>query len=117
MDPRLQNAAAQTHADSPLRPFKDRHHGRQPCSRRNPRTDSSLIKSEIARRDGGFIPEQEPDPEDPKRAVCILAVDRGSLVFLPERGFTHNVAELTFDSQFPIIMARFNISPETVNCP
>jgi hypothetical protein len=34
-----------------------------------------------------------------------------------ELGFTPNVAELDFVSQFPSIMARFNISPETVNCP
>ena len=30
---------------------------------------------------------------------------------------TAYVAELDFISQFPSIMARFNISPETVNCP
>jgi len=36
---------------------------------------------------------------------------------VPKLGFTANVAELDFVSQFPSIMARFNISPETVNCP
>ena len=36
---------------------------------------------------------------------------------MPKLGFTANVAELDFVSQFPSIMARFNISPETVNCP
>ena len=32
-------------------------------------------------------------------------------------GFFPNVAELDFVSEYPSIMARFNISPETVNCP
>jgi DNA polymerase-2 len=39
------------------------------------------------------------------------------LVFVPKLGFRPNVAELDFVSQFPSIMAHFNISPETVNCP
>src|SRR6202011_2340668 len=43
--------------------------------------------------------------------------DRGGLVFVPKLGFTANVAELDFVSQFPSIMERFNISPESVNCP
>jgi len=38
-------------------------------------------------------------------------------VFVPKMGFSANVAELDFVSEFPSIMARFNISPETVNCP
>ena len=43
--------------------------------------------------------------------------DRGGLVFPPRLGFFENVAELDFVSEFPSIMARFNISPETINCP
>ena len=43
--------------------------------------------------------------------------DRGGLVFPPRLGFFENVAELDFISEFPNIMARFNVSPETVNCP
>ncbi|MGH7745211.1 MAG: DNA polymerase domain-containing protein, partial [Candidatus Dormibacteria bacterium] len=37
--------------------------------------------------------------------------------FTPKLGFFENVAELDFVSEYPSIMARFNISPETVNCP
>ena len=64
-----------------------------------------------------LIPEQKAEPEDPKRPDELLVADRGGLVFVPKLGFTPNVAELDFVSQFPSIMARFNISPETVNCP
>ena len=41
----------------------------------------------------------------------------GRISFAPKLGFTANVAELDFVSQFPSIMSHFNISPETVNCP
>ncbi len=75
------------------------------------------MQMELAHRDGVLIPEQKAEPEDPKRPDELLAADRGGLVFVPKLGFTPNVAELDFVSQFPSIMARFNISPETVNCP
>ncbi len=80
-------------------------------------TGISYMQMELAHRDGVLIPEQKAEPEDPKRPDELLAADRGGLVFVPRLGFTPNVAELDFVSQFPSIMARFNISPETVNCP
>jgi len=75
------------------------------------------MQMELAHRDGVLIPEQKAEPEDPKHPDELLCADRGGLVFVPKLGFTANVAELDFVSQFPSIMARFNISPETVNCP
>jgi len=80
-------------------------------------TGISYMQMELAHRDGVLIPEQKAEPEDPKRPDELLLADRGGLVFVPKLGFTPNVAELDFVSQFPSIMARFNISPETVNCP
>jgi DNA polymerase-2 len=80
-------------------------------------TGISYMQMELAHRDGVLIPEQKAEPEDPKQPDELLAADRGGLVFTPKLGFTPNVAELDFVSQFPSIMARFNISPETVNCP
>jgi DNA polymerase II len=80
-------------------------------------TGISYMQMELAHRDGVLIPEQKAEPEDPKRPDELLVADRGGLVFVPKLGFTRNVAELDFVSQFPSIMARFNISPETVNCP
>jgi DNA polymerase II len=80
-------------------------------------TGISYMQMELAHRDGVLIPEQKAEPEDPKQPDELLAADRGGLVFTPTLGFTSNVAELDFVSQFPSIMSRFNISPETVNCP
>jgi DNA polymerase-2 len=80
-------------------------------------TGISYMQMELAHRDSVLIPEQKAEPEDPKHPDELLCADRGGLVFVPKLGFTANVAELDFVSQFPSIMARFNISPETVNCP
>jgi DNA polymerase-2 len=80
-------------------------------------TGISYMQMELAHRDGVLIPEQKAEPEDPKQPDELLVADRGGLVFTPKLGFTPNVAELDFVSQFPSIMSRFNISPETVNCP
>jgi len=74
------------------------------------------MQMEPAHRDGVLIPEQKADPEDPKQPDELLAADRGGLVFVPKLGFTANVAELDFVSQFPSIMSHFNVAPETVNC-
>jgi DNA polymerase-2 len=64
-----------------------------------------------------LIPAQKAEPESPKHPDELLRADRGGLVFSPRLGFFENVAELDFVSEFPSIMARFNISPETMNCP
>jgi DNA polymerase II len=80
-------------------------------------TGISYMQMELAWRDGALIPEQKAEPEDPKSPDEMLAADRGGLVFTPKPGFFPNVAELDFVSEYPSIMARFNISPETVNCP
>jgi DNA polymerase-2 len=89
----------------------------QYASRTTTGTGISYMQMELAWRDGALIPEQKAEPEDPKSPDDLLLADRGGLVFTPTMGFSPNVAELDFVSQYPSIMARFNISPETVNCP
>jgi len=79
-------------------------------------TGISYMQMELAHRDGVLIPEQKAEPEDPKSPDELLTADRGGLVFVPKLGFFPNVAELDFVSEYPSIMAHFNISPETVNC-
>jgi DNA polymerase elongation subunit (family B) len=79
-------------------------------------TGISYMQMELAWRDGTLIPEQKAEPESPKHPDELLRADRGGLVFPPRLGFFENVAELDFVSEFPNIMARFNVSPETVNC-
>ena len=80
-------------------------------------TGISYMQMELAWRDGVLIPAQKAEPEDLKSPDELLTADRGGLVFTPKLGFFGNVAELDFVSEYPSIMARFNISPETVNCP
>jgi DNA polymerase II len=89
----------------------------QHAARTTTGTGISYMQMELAHRDGVLIPEQKAEPEDPKSPEGLLAADRGGLVFVPKLGFFPNVAELDFVSEYPSIMARFNVSPETVNCP
>jgi len=88
----------------------------QYCARTTTGTGISYMQMELAWRDGVLIPEQKAEPESPKHPDELLVADRGGLVFPPRLGFFENVAELDFISEFPSIMARFNVSPETVNC-
>ena len=89
----------------------------QYACRTSPGTGISYMQMEVAWRDGVLIPAQKAEPESPKHPDELLRADRGGLVFSPRLGFFENVAELDFVSEFPSIMARFNISPETMNCP
>jgi DNA polymerase-2 len=89
----------------------------QYACRTTPGTGISYMQMEVAWRDGVLIPAQKAEPESPKHPEELLIADRGGLVFPPRLGFFENVAELDFMSEFPSIMARFNISPETINCP
>jgi DNA polymerase elongation subunit (family B) len=88
----------------------------QYCARTTTGTGISYMQMELAYRDGVLIPEQKAEPESPKHPDELLRADRGGLVFPPRLGFFENVGELDFVSEYPSIMARFNISPETVNC-
>jgi DNA polymerase-2 len=88
----------------------------QYCARTTTGTGISYMQMELAYGDSVLIPEQKAEPESPKHPDELLRADRGGLVFLPRLGFFTNVGELDFISEFPSIMARFNISPETVNC-
>ena len=80
-------------------------------------TGISYMQMELAYHDDVLIPEQKAEPEDPKHPDKLFVADRGGLTFLPRLGFFTNVGELDFSSEYPNIMARFNVSPETVNCP
>jgi len=89
----------------------------QYACRTSPGTGISYMQMETAWRDGVLIPAQKAEPESLKHPDELLRADRGGLVFPPRLGFYENVAELDFVSEFPSIMAKFNISPETMNCP
>ncbi len=79
-------------------------------------TGITSMQLDLAVRQRILIPWQKREPEDFKTADQLLLTDRGGLVFQPVLGLHENVGELDFASMFPAIMARFNVSPETINC-
>lgn len=89
----------------------------QRCARRTIGTGITSIQLDLAHREGILIPWKKTRPEAWKTARQLLRTDRGGLVFAPVVGVHEQVVELDFASMYPAIMARFNVSPETVNCP
>ncbi|MGH7275304.1 MAG: DNA polymerase domain-containing protein [Nitrospiria bacterium] len=88
----------------------------QHMARTSTGTGITSMQLEIAYREGILIPWRKREPEEFKSAYELLTIDKGGLVFLPPVGFYEDIAELDFASMYPAIMARFNISPETVGC-
>ena len=88
----------------------------QYCARTSTGTGITSMQLDLAYQDGILIPSQKAEPERTKSGLELIIADRGGLVFHPKLGLFENVAELDFASMFPSIMARFNVSPETVNC-
>lgn len=88
----------------------------QRVARRSIGTGISSIQLDYAWREGFLVPWKKTQPEAWKSARQLLATDRGGLVYAPETGFYEDVVELDFVAMYPSIMARFNVSPETVNC-
>lgn len=69
-----------------------------------------------ATKDGILIPWKPALAESFKSRAELLAADRGGFVFEPELGVHEGIGELDFSSLFPSIMAKKNVSPETVRC-
>lgn len=65
---------------------------------------------------GILIPWHKSEPELFKSAEELLVIDKGGLTYQPIVGMFERVGELDFSSMYPTIMAKFNVSPETVNC-
>ena len=61
-----------------------------------------------------LIPVNKKQRERYKTASELIAADRGGFVYQPVIGLHRDVAELDFFSMYPSIMAKWNISPETV---
>ncbi len=89
----------------------------QHMARTSTGTGITSMQMEIAHRDGILIPYRKRQTETFKSALELLHTDQGGLTFAPLSGYHENVGELDFASMYPSIMARWNISPETVNCP
>ena len=88
----------------------------QRMARTSPGAAMSSMQMDRAIKDGILIPLTRSEPEAYKTALELLTVDKGGLAFRQPVGGFEQVAEVDFDSMYPAIMARFNISPETVLC-
>jgi DNA polymerase elongation subunit (family B) len=69
-----------------------------------------------ATRKGVLIPWKPIIAEHFKSMNTLLIADRGGLIYEPEVGVHEQVAEFDFESLYPNIMRKYNISAETVNC-
>lgn len=63
-----------------------------------------------------LIPWKPVIAEHFKSMNALLIADRGGLIYEPEVGVHDQVAEFDFESLYPNIMRKYNISAETVNC-
>ena len=79
-------------------------------------TGISAMEISTAYRKGYLIPFHKREPEAFKSAFDLLIADKGGLTYQPISGLHFDVAELDFSSMYPSIMARFNVSPETLHC-
>jgi DNA polymerase-2 len=86
----------------------------QTAARVSPGTGISAMQIVTALRLGVLVPYHKQQAERPKTALELFRSDQGGLVYQPLIGLHADVAELDFVSMYPSIMARFNISPETV---
>ncbi|MDP6559858.1 MAG: DNA polymerase domain-containing protein, partial [Candidatus Binatia bacterium] len=76
----------------------------------------SAMEIEQAMADNYLIPLRKSQVEDFKTAEELLTIDKGGLTYRPVPGFYEEMAEIDFTSMYPTLMAKFNLSPETVNC-
>jgi DNA polymerase, archaea type len=67
-------------------------------------------------RKGILIPWKPMIAEHFKSMNALLIADRGGLIYEPEVGVHDQVVEFDFESLYPNIMRKYNISAETVNC-
>jgi len=84
------------------------------------RTSIGTIMSSLqlyqAVKDDILIPWKKREPEAFKSAWELLVADRGGFIFEPKLGIHDGVAEVDFSSMYPTLMAKRNISAETVLC-
>ncbi len=88
----------------------------QKVARSSPGTAISAMQVAVALRRGILVPYKKREPEEFKSGTELVVADKGGLTYLPRPGLHENVAELDFASMYPSLMARYNISPETINC-
>jgi DNA polymerase elongation subunit (family B) len=88
----------------------------QDLSRLSPGSAISAMQVNHALKDGYLILWKKNVPEEFKTAEELIVADRGGLIFEPVVGIHDDVVEVDFTSLYPNIMAKYNLSPETVLC-
>ena len=79
-------------------------------------TIMSSLQLYQATKDDILIPWKKREPEAFKSAWELLVADRGGFIFEPKLGIHDCVGEVDFSSMYPTLMAKRNISAETVLC-
>jgi len=88
----------------------------QKASRSSIGSSMSSLQFYQAIRDDVLIPRNKSIPEAFKSAYELLVGDRGGFVYEPHVGIHDLVGEVDFASMYPSLMAKNNISAETVLC-
>jgi len=79
-------------------------------------TSMSSLQNYQALKDGFIVPRNKHVGEAFKSAYSLLVGDRGGFVYEPRMGIHDGVGEIDFSSMYPSLMAKYNISAETVLC-
>ncbi|MFQ5598804.1 MAG: DNA polymerase domain-containing protein [Nitrospiria bacterium] len=88
----------------------------QQMARTSTGTAITSMQMDLAFQDGILIPWRKREPERFKSAGQLLLTDKGGLTYTPKLGLYESIGELDFASMYPSLMAKYNISPETINC-
>ena len=88
----------------------------QELARLSPGSAISSMEVDQALRDGCVVLWKKNVPEGFKTAQELIVSDRGGFIYEPVVGVHDQVLEVDFTSLYPNIMAKFNISPETLMC-
>lgn len=86
------------------------------ASRTSIGSSMSSLQFYQALKDDVLIPRNKSIPEIFKSAYELLIGDRGGFIFEPKMGIHDWVGEVDFSSMYPSLMAKNNISTETVLC-
>ena len=86
------------------------------ASRSSIGTSMSSLQNYQALKDGFLVPRNKHVGESFKSAYQLLIGDRGGFVYEPKMGIHDQVGEIDFSSMYPSLMAKYNISAETVLC-
>lgn len=76
----------------------------------------SSLQCYYATRKGILIPWKPVIAEHFKTLQELSIADRGGLIYEPEIGVHEQVAEFDFESLYPNIMRKYNLSAETIQC-